>query len=79
MVLRLTIGTGVALLAIFGIAFAGQEKVAICHATSSTENPFVLIEIAAPAFAAHEAHGDFLVPESGDCSDGGGGEVPPEN
>ena len=79
MVLRLTAGTIIALVALFGVAFAGQEKLEVCHATGAEDNPFVLIEIADPAFDTHLAHGDFLAPENGDCSDGGGGQAPLEN
>lgn len=60
----------------FGIAFAGQDKIVVCHVTDSESNPYVVIAIADAAFPTHEAHGDFALPESGDCSDTGGGGDP---
>jgi hypothetical protein len=50
--------------------FAVAEKVDLCHATGSASNPFEVISVADSAFPAHQAHGDFVVPGSGDCSDG---------
>lgn len=55
------------------VAFAGVTKVGVCHATGSVENPYVFISVSDTAFPAHEAHGDFLAPENGDCSGSGGG------
>ena len=41
-----------------GKAAAKPDKLAICHATGSADNPWVVIEIAGPAWEAHRAHGD---------------------
>ena len=56
---RLILLTGSALLFGFvtvGPVFAGQNKVDICHRNG--QGAFQLITIAAPAYAAHIAHGD---------------------
>lgn len=60
-------------LAYYTVAFASVTKVGVCHATDSIGNPYVFISISDTAFPAHEAHGDFLAPENGDCSGGGSG------
>jgi hypothetical protein len=39
-------------------ALAQQTKQAICHHTGDPENPYVVIEVAEPAWATHYAHGD---------------------
>jgi hypothetical protein len=48
-------------------ASAKGEKALICHYTSSTTNPYNIIEVSANAVAAHEAHGDHL---AFDCGNG---------
>lgn len=46
----------------------GQEKITICHHTSSETNPTVEITIALPAYAAHVAnHGDGEFDTEGEC------------
>jgi len=60
---------------VFGLVFAGasaaiatgQEKVVICHATGGETNPWVSIEIAAPALSAHDGHGDLIPAPAGGC------------
>ena len=44
-----------------------QVKYEICH-QQETDGDYVIISVAEPAVAAHERHGDFLLPESGICS-----------
>ncbi len=42
-------------------ARGGQDRIGICHRTSSTTNPWVLITVAAPAVRTHlPGHNDFL-------------------
>ncbi len=48
-------------------AAAAVEKVRICHKTSSTTTPVVVIEISADALHDHLAHGDVVL---GDDHDG---------
>ena len=43
-----------------GAAFAGQEKVTVCHKPGTAEE--ATLEIAAPAEAAHLGHGDYSGP-----------------
>ena len=46
----------------------GQEKITICHHTSSETNPTVTITIALPAYEAHVAnHGDGEFDTEGEC------------
>ena len=42
-------------------------KVAICHRTGSTTNPWVKLTVAQSAWKAHEKHGDFLVTANRPC------------
>ena len=44
---------------------AKQDKVEICHVTSSQTNPIVIIEVSGNSLGAHLAHGDFLPTNSG--------------
>lgn len=43
-----------------------QVKYEICH-WSDEDNEYSIISVAEPAVAGHERHGDFVLPESGDC------------
>lgn len=44
---------------------AQQDKVELCHVTSSQTNPIVLIEVSGNSLDAHLAHGDFLPTNNG--------------
>lgn len=67
------IGASVLALALVGITPAlvanatPAAKVAICHATGSQSNPWELIEVAEPALAAHEGHGDLIPAPAAGC------------
>lgn len=74
--LTAVLAVGVVLVAYTNVASASVTKVGVCHATGSIEHPYELITIADVAFPAHEAHGDFVAPENGDCSGGGGDPTP---
>lgn len=78
MIAKISISTVVAvvLFAAYGVAFASSEKVEMCHVTGSEKNPYVVIGVSSKSFDAHVAQGDFLLPESGECTDGGGGPFP---
>jgi hypothetical protein len=45
-----------------GIANAANQKVTVCHVTSSEKNPFVEITVSVNALNAHLGHGDFIAP-----------------
>lgn len=66
-------GMGGGALAAIGIAAvasdvsAKNEKVLICHYTSSTTNPYNIIEVSAKGAQAHIAHGDHV---AFDCGNG---------
>jgi cobalamin biosynthesis Mg chelatase CobN len=53
-------------------AEGGPAKVALCHATGSLTNPFVLITVAIQALAGHERHqdGEDIVNPTGPCPGG---------
>jgi hypothetical protein len=42
-------------------------KVTICHRTSSTNNPYVMITVAEAALPAHQQHGDIIPAPAGGC------------
>ena len=68
------LGTMMLLGAVSGASFnqevfaanGGNEKVNICHNTSSEKNPQVTINVSEKAIPAHLSHGDFV----GTCEDG---------
>lgn len=43
------------------------SKTTICHATGSSSNPFVEIEVADSALPAHQGHGDIIPAPAGGC------------
>ena len=66
--LKLGISFGVMAILIFPFIALAEEKVTICHATSSAENPYVEILISVNALDSHlENHGDFIIGEGGEC------------
>ncbi len=68
----LSLGTGSLLLS--PMFAAANDKVAICHFTSSDTNPVVEITVSVNSLPAHFAHGDVLVPVDG-CSSLVGGQT----
>jgi hypothetical protein len=63
--MRRLIGPIAAVLLLLGLALpvaAGNEKVTLCHATNSLDNPFVQIEVSQGGLNGHKApNGDFHV------------------
>lgn len=66
-------GVGGGLAAVLGLtrrpAAAGQAKRPLCHATGDPANPWVVIEVAEPAWKAHFAHGDTPYVNCGTAAD----------
>lgn len=54
-------GAGGGLLALrrAGRGNAASERIPLCHFTGDPANPYAVIEVAGPALANHQAHGDF--------------------
>ena len=58
----------------YGSGHSSNGKVFICHRTSSSKNPYVLIQVSTSAQQAHYDHGDpvsFTAKSDGKCSPGG--------
>jgi Ca2+-binding RTX toxin-like protein len=76
-------GRALVTLAVAGLMFTGTvggavaaqpaDKVTLCHATGSATNPYVEITVSENAAAAHQRHGDFVLPEGAECP----GSTPP--
>ena len=78
----LAIGGVVAVALASAGVYVAQNRIEICHATSSSENPWQVITISEKAWTAHQAHGDkYPVPANGcaaaDVPGDGGGTPPP--
>lgn len=73
----LILSIGVLVVLAFGVANLAQagDKILVCHNTSSSRNPVVLIEVSSQALNGHLLHGDFP-PEEETMSCDGGGPVP---
>ena len=61
--LLLCVGVGI------NMTSAASSKVSLCHKTSSSKNPFVIISVSDNAQAAHMNHGDVLLDSNGECHD----------
>ena len=66
-----SVALAIAIVTTAAAAGGDQDKVSICHVAG---DKFVEISVAAPALKAHQAHGDTMPDEYGDCS---GTIVPP--
>lgn len=73
MKIKLFAGSLLALFAVVGVASAA-DKVDVCHATHSANNPIKVISVGAAAVDAHLSHGDTLA--NGGTCDGGGDPTP---
>ena len=77
LILTLTLGLFALSFSFFAHA-GGNEKVEICHFTSSVKNPVVIISVSERAVQTHLDHGDTLYDPEFGCEedDGGGGPAP---
>lgn len=57
-----------------GVYSAQQNRIEICHATGSEENPWNIITVSVKSWSAHEAHGDKSPVPVGGCD---AVEIPP--
>lgn len=56
-----------------GALFAGaaDDKITICHATGSTDNPFDVITVSVNGLHGHENHGEDIIPmPAAGCEEG---------